>query len=158
MPEPSEDLVQQIGREVAEWQHATQSFDEAVATRLGTNLTDQRWIMAPLLRDGPTTLGRLSEASGLTPGAITTALDRMETAGYVKRVRDTTDRRRVFAELTPKACEAMGAAWGPLAEESQAALREFSTDELIVFLRVIRCEREIQEAHTARLRAEASDD
>ncbi|MCL4122381.1 UNVERIFIED_CONTAM: hypothetical protein GTU68_019850, partial [Idotea baltica] len=42
------------------------------------------------------TPGQLVQATGLTSGAITGVVDRIERAGYIKRERDTNDRRRVF--------------------------------------------------------------
>lgn len=43
--------------------------------------------------------GQLAEQTGLTTGAITGVVDRLEKAGLVKRGRDTADRRRVILEL-----------------------------------------------------------
>ena len=81
---------------------ATDRFDHAVADALGVNRTDMR-CMDMLEREGPLPAGRLAEAAGLTSGAMTTALDRLERAGFVRRVRDREDRRRVLVELTPEA-------------------------------------------------------
>jgi len=49
----------------------------------------------------PLTAGELAVEAGLTTGAVTTVLDRLERAGYALRVRDTHDRRRILVELTP---------------------------------------------------------
>jgi len=54
-------------------------------------------------RRGPMTAGQLSDESGLSTGAVTFLLDRLELAGMVKRRRDTDDRRRVWVELVPAA-------------------------------------------------------
>jgi DNA-binding MarR family transcriptional regulator len=92
-----EELIDEIRRS----QNATDRFDQAVADALGMNRTDMRCIDV-LQREGPVTAGRLAEATGLTTGAMTTALDRLERAGYARRTRDAADRRRVVVELTPK--------------------------------------------------------
>ena len=71
-------------------------FQEAVARAAGLNATDLQCANLPLLH-GPATPGELAERAGLTAGgAITGAIDRLERARLVRRVPDTTDRRRVL--------------------------------------------------------------
>jgi DNA-binding MarR family transcriptional regulator len=78
--------------------------------------------------ESPVTAGRLSQQSGLTTGAITHILDRLEKRGYIQRVRDTTDRRRVFVKtrtdrlkaLLPK-YEAIGAAYMAMLDDYNIA-------------------------------------
>jgi DNA-binding MarR family transcriptional regulator len=149
--QPKQDLIQEVGQEVAEWQNAVQAFDEAAAQYLGTNLTDLRCLGA-LFREGPATAGRLAQVAGITAGAITAALDRLEKLGYVRRVRDTIDRRRVHVELTPEATRLFDEIWGPLATESQAALHRLTNRDLTLFRDLLRHNRAIQQAHTARIR------
>ena len=48
------------------------------------------------------TAGRLAELTGLTTGAITGVVDRMEKAGFVRRERDDSDRRKVFIAPVPE--------------------------------------------------------
>jgi DNA-binding MarR family transcriptional regulator len=48
---------------------------------------------------GPVTAGDLAQSTGLTSGAATRMIDRLEAAGFVRRVHDTTDRRRVHVEV-----------------------------------------------------------
>lgn len=147
-----QDLIQEVGQEVAEWQSTVQAFDDAAARYLGTNLTDLR-CLGVLFREGPATAGRLAEIGGITAGAITAALDRLEKLGYVRRVRDTVDRRRVHVELTPQVTRLFDEIWGPLAAESQAALRRLTNRDLTLFRDLLRRNRAIQQAHTARIRA-----
>ena len=61
-------------------------------------------------RLGPMTAGRLAEESGLTTGAVTFILDRLEEAGMVTRRRDTEDRRRVWVEIVPEARQRLAGA------------------------------------------------
>ena len=75
--------------------------DERVARALRINLTDLRCLDV-LGQRGPLTAGQLAEAMHLSTGAITTLVDRLERAGYARRVRDTVDRRRVLVELPPE--------------------------------------------------------
>src|SRR5580693_2437800 len=95
-------IFEQLVTEVRRSQNATDRFDQAVADALGLNRTDMR-CMDVIEREGPVPAGKLAAATGLTSGAITTALDRLERAGYARRADDPSDRRRVLVELTAKA-------------------------------------------------------
>src|SRR5260221_4587608 len=52
--------------------------------------------------EGRVTAGRLAEVTGLTTGAITGVVDRLEKAGLVRRERDESDRRKVFIATVPE--------------------------------------------------------
>src|SRR5260370_1874146 len=52
--------------------------------------------------EGRVTAGRLAEVTGLTTGAITGVVDRLEKAGLVRRERDDNDRRKVFIATVPE--------------------------------------------------------
>ncbi len=73
-------------------------FSQVIADRLGIGSTDLE-TLGILSRDGPVTAGRLAELTGLTTGAITGLVDRLERAGYVRRKPDPHDRRRVIIRL-----------------------------------------------------------
>ena len=90
-------LGELLGRELST---AVVLFHQAVAERIGLNATDFKCLDL-LVRTGPTTAGHLSELLGLTGGAITGVIDRLESAGFAQRERDQNDRRRVII----KPCE-----------------------------------------------------
>ncbi|HEY6508574.1 MAG TPA: MarR family transcriptional regulator, partial [Vicinamibacterales bacterium] len=71
---------------------------DLVATRVGLNSTDLECLDLLCLA-GATTAGRLSSHTGLTSGATTAAIDRLEHAGFVMRRRDPGDRRVVLVEV-----------------------------------------------------------
>ena len=74
-------------------------FHSAVAARLGITVTDLS-ALNMLSMAGPLTPGQLADRLGITRGgAVTTVVDRLEKAGYVRRSRDEEDRRRVRVEL-----------------------------------------------------------
>jgi len=73
---------------------------ETVARLVGLNSTDLKCLDLLNLA-GPTTAGRLAAHTGLTTGAMTAVIDRLERAGYVRRARDGHDRRRVLVEALP---------------------------------------------------------
>ncbi|MFC5831128.1 MarR family winged helix-turn-helix transcriptional regulator [Nonomuraea insulae] len=76
-------------------------YSQAIADQLGLNATDARCLDI-LSRTGPITAGQLAELTGLTTGAITGVVDRLEKPGYVRRVRDAEDRRRVIIMPIPE--------------------------------------------------------
>ena len=136
--------------EVRRSQSATDRFDQAVADALGLNRTDFRCLDV-LEREGPMTAGRLADAAGLTTGAMTTALDRLERAGYARRVRDSTDRRRILVELTAQASAQAGQLYAEHAAQAERLYHRYSTEELELLLRFVREGREFNERHAARL-------
>ena len=146
------ELVNQVAREVAEFQNAADLVDEAAAGRLGVNRTDQR-CLGLLYGHGPLSAGQLAQASALSPGATTTALDRLERAGYARRVRDPEDRRSVLVELTPEARRLIDEIYGPLGEAGRAHLARYSNEELRFLRDFLREGRALQVEHAARIRA-----
>lgn len=71
-----------------------------IAEKLGLSATDHKCLDLAIRGGGPLTAGRIAELSGLSTGAVTGVIDRLERAGYVRRVRDPHDRRKVLVELT----------------------------------------------------------
>jgi DNA-binding MarR family transcriptional regulator len=76
-------------------------FSQAVAEAVGLNPTDLE-ALAILQREGPVPAGRLAELTGLTTGAVTGIVDRLERRGYVRREPDSGDRRRVIVRVEPE--------------------------------------------------------
>src|SRR5262245_3482377 len=80
-------------------------FHQAIADRLGLHVTDHK--CADLMaRNGSMTAGALANLTGLTTGAITGVVDRLEGAGLARRVPDPGDRRRVVIEMVPHSKQA----------------------------------------------------
>jgi len=76
---------------------------QAIAQTIGLNATDTKCIDLILRAPGAIlTAGQLSELTGLTTGAITHILDRLEKRNFVERERDTDDRRKVFVRVRPE--------------------------------------------------------
>jgi DNA-binding MarR family transcriptional regulator len=85
-----------LGRELST---AIVMFHEAVGASLGVSAGDQR-ALTMIGTDGPMSAGELAERTGLTPGAITGMIDRLERAGLAQREHDANDRRRVLVSAT----------------------------------------------------------
>ena len=110
------ELAQQLRNEIMGYLGAASDFNEGLAKKLKLSRTDMRCLDL-IGRLGPLTAGRLAEESGLTTGAVTFILDRLEEAGMVTRRRDTEDRRRVWVEIVPAAQERLEGLQQPVAEE-----------------------------------------
>src|SRR5579864_5678143 len=100
---------------------ANDRLDAAVSERLALHRTDMR-CLDYLARFGPVPAGRLGDAVGLTSGALTIAVDRLERGGYVHRQPDPIDRRRVLVGLGPCSEQVLGL----FAQVRRAALRQLA--------------------------------
>jgi DNA-binding MarR family transcriptional regulator len=141
-------VYDELINEVRRSQNATARFDQAVADALGMNRTDMRCVDV-LQREGPMTAGRLAEETGLSTGAMTTALDRLERAGYARRVRDPADRRRVVVELTQQAHMDGERFYREHAAYAERLFERHTLKELEVLLRVMREGSEFNERRAA---------
>jgi DNA-binding MarR family transcriptional regulator len=122
------ELIREFIAAIRASQVATDMLDEAVANHLGIHRTDARCLDI-LDQEGPMTAGRLAERARISPGATTTALDRLERKGLARRTRDTEDRRRVLVEVTPE-LRAMAERLFGTPEDGSKALEVYSDDEL----------------------------
>jgi DNA-binding MarR family transcriptional regulator len=90
-----ENIVASVIDESRRMSTRTVVFHAAIAERLGLNPSDHKCADLICNETGPVTAGRLAELTGLSTGAITGVVDRLERAGFVSRVPDPQDRRRV---------------------------------------------------------------
>ena len=148
-----EDLV---GDVIARYRSATNrdvAFDKLAATRLGVSVTDLHCLNIVESRHG-VTAGELAVESGLTTGAVTAVIDRLERAGFARRARDARDRRKVIVEVTDLFYARAGEIWGPVAAEWQAAMADrFSAAELATIVAFLEQVDELGQRHAARLAA-----
>ena len=146
-----EAIVEAGGQAFRAYQTSNDNFDQAIADHLGMNRTDMRCVDL-IHQAGGMTAGELAKAAGLTTGAVTAVIDRLEKAGMATRVPDASDRRRVRIEVTPKLWELTGPLMVPFLEESQAILDDYSTEELERFTEFIQRVIDVQGRHTERIR------
>jgi DNA-binding MarR family transcriptional regulator len=144
------EIFDELIEEVRRSQNATDRFDSAVAEALGLNRTDMRCLDV-LQREGPVTAGHLAEATGLTTGAMTVALDRLERAGYARRARDSGDRRRVLVELTPELQGRAGEFYGEHMAMSERLYQRYTLDQLELLLEFVREGRQFNDRKAAEL-------
>jgi DNA-binding MarR family transcriptional regulator len=149
--ESKDKLMQEIGALARAGQIDTDLFDEAAAEVLGVNRTDLR-VMDVLDRLGPVTAGKLAEHAGLSPGAMTAAIDRLEKVGYAKRVPDPDDRRRILVEYMPKARERAMGIYMPLKETFEKRMSRFTVEQLKLIRDYYELALEVGQEVRARLR------
>ncbi|MFD6334992.1 MarR family winged helix-turn-helix transcriptional regulator [Streptomyces niveus] len=103
----------------------------------GLHATDIQALAAILDAETPLTPGRLRDHLGLTSGAVTACLDRLERAGHIRRSRESADRRVVHLHYLAGARSAARSHFRPLAEATERARAGFSEPELVVILRFL---------------------
>ncbi len=131
------EALSELTRELRQSTSLGASFFRAAAARIGITVTDMQ-VIDVLHLTGPMTAGQLADLAGLTTGAITGMLNRLEEAGLVRRERDPNDGRRVIVRLIPDKDEmqkidsifdSLGEAWDDMAspydDEHLAFLLEF---------------------------------
>ena len=111
------ELLAAIGMTMREVSGLSVLHSHAMAAALGINSTDLECLDLVMLR-GRMTAGELADMTGLTTGAITGVIDRLEKANFVRRERDSIDRRKVFVAVLPSVQENLN----PLGEPMQAAV------------------------------------
>jgi DNA-binding MarR family transcriptional regulator len=147
-----EEVIEGGGKVFRAYQTSNDNFDQAIADHLGMNRTDMRCIDL-IDQAGGMTAGELARAAGLTSGAVTAVIDRLEKAGMARRVADPSDRRRVRIEVTPKLWELTAPLMMPFLQESQAILDDYSTEELARFTDFLQRVIDVQGKHTDRIRS-----
>ena len=115
-------------------------LDEGVAKSFGITRGDLR-AMELVSRGGRVTAGLLADGLGVTTGAVTGLIDRMERMGYFRRQDDPKDRRKVVVLLSPKAKARERRAFERLGQDMERMLSRYRADELALiahFLRRVR--------------------
>jgi DNA-binding MarR family transcriptional regulator len=133
---------------------AADAFDEALGEVLDVNGTDLRCLDL-LDRLGTMTAGSLATVAGLSTGAVTFLVDRLERGGFVKRRRDLFDRRRVLVEPTAKALDQIRRLHEPLIAAWREATESFSIEELRLVEKFLHLGRTVYEEQVPALRSKA---
>lgn len=122
-------LLQAAPRVVAEGLN----FHMEVANQLGLSLTDLRYLQA-ISAIAPATAGEISTRTGLTSGAVTRMVDRLEQAGFVRRTRDTADRRSIVVVPDEAAARRVAAMYSGMASAWEEVLSHYTVAQLKVIL------------------------
>lgn len=130
-----EEIIRAISEKFREMSTETIMFHQAIADVLGLHITDHKCLDL-ITRYGAMPAGRLAELTGLTTGAVTGIIDRLEEAGYVRRTNDPKDRRRTIVQPTQnkKLEKKIEMLFVPLRDKMHKLLSAYSDSELIFLL------------------------
>jgi DNA-binding MarR family transcriptional regulator len=145
-PEVRDELVRLLQAHAVEAERLGQVF----AGRNGMHPTDLQALLAVMQAEAagaPLTPGRLGEHLGLSSGATTAVVDRLERADHVRRERDDRDRRRITLHYGAAAAAVGGAFFGPLGARIEHVLAGFTPDELAVVRRFLEQTNSVMRAH-----------
>ena len=123
---------------------------QAIADRLGVHITDFK-CLGVLHRKGATTPGALAEEIAVSTAAMTTILDRLEKAGYVRRKRNTNDRRSLTVHATEQSRRRVTRLYKSLEDEAAVLNAGFTQRELNLVRRYLRRATGALQAATAHL-------
>jgi DNA-binding MarR family transcriptional regulator len=154
-------LGQELGREMAA---RTVLFHQAVAERLGLGATDHKCLDYALRAGrggargaGTVTAGELATLTGLTSGAITGVLDRLEKAGFVRREKDPGDRRQVLVCVLPDRQRELEQIFAPMARAWADLCSGYDDEQLALVQGFMRRAIGLLQQETDRLRASAAE-
>lgn len=145
-----QDLIAALNRAAREASGVGNLFASAVAARLGVNPTDVECL--GVIESGDSiAAGDLARATGLTTGAVTGIIDRLEKAGLARRVRDTDDRRKVYVRMTAAGRARAAALYAPMGRAIDALAAKYSAAEIALLTRYFDESRAVILAAIARL-------
>lgn len=128
-------------------------FHAAIAERLGLNPSDHKCADLMMSQSEPCTPGQLAELTGLSTGAITGVIDRLERAGFLVREHDPRDRRRILLRLTDTRSPELQALFAPLGQAMEALCENYTVAELALVLRFMRESQAVFDDLAAQLRS-----
>jgi DNA-binding MarR family transcriptional regulator len=148
-----EQIIQAIIEKRREMSTETVVFHQSVADVVGLHITDHKCL--DLIRQyGAMPAGRLADLTGLTTGAVTGIIDRLEKAGYVRRANDPKDRRRTIIEpvRNKKWERKIEGIFIPLHQRMHKLLSSYSDRELAFLLDVLTKSIELTREESKKLR------
>jgi len=139
-PEPAPTTRDALVRLLQDYATESSRLAQAFSEQQGLHTTDLYALIAVLgaeARGEPLTAGRLGERLGLSSGATTALVDRLERQRHVRRDRDDRDRRRVVLRYGDGAAAVGRAFFGPLGARMDGLLADYSAEELAAVVRFL---------------------
>ena len=124
-----EDLVEAVINASRESSTMAVFFHTSIAERVGLGATETKTLFL-LSRLGPLPAGEIAHHTGITTPSVTSLLDRLESKGFVRRVRDPHDRRRVMVERNEERLAELNGLFHSLQEHFRDFLEAYSDDQL----------------------------
>jgi len=151
---PAAELIERVARQVRRAGAQNVVTSQVVAERFGLHTTDLECLDLIVMR-GRTSAGELAAATGLTSGAMTALLDRLEKAGYITRTPDPDDRRRLHIRVRADAIEPIMAVYEPMQARMFELWSSFSARELAVIEDFLSRSTDLAVACVDKIRSEA---
>jgi len=124
-----EDLKQQVIRGAREYGIGSVLFRHVIGERLGVNATDME-CLGVILFKGLTTPKELAQYTGLSSGATTAMLDRLEKSELIARRPNPQDRRSIHIVLVKETAEKLAPFFASLREAQDQIVSSYSEPEL----------------------------
>ncbi len=147
-----EQLVEALNAAAREASGLGVLFGEAVAAGLGINHTDLECLGMVLMKDG-LTAGEIAKASGLTSGAVTGVIDRLERAGLARREADPKDRRKVHVRPTAKGRATEAGPYQSFGKAMDGLVESYSDAEIALLIDYFSRAQEVTLAELEKLKA-----
>jgi DNA-binding MarR family transcriptional regulator len=149
--EEREKLVAELVQETRLMARQMVRFYDAVADQLGLHVTDLACLGT--LRDRRrATAGELATELGLSSGAVTRVIDRLHRGGFVRRLPDPRDGRRVIVELIPEAEGSVVGLFAGQAAQITESAADLTDAQLRFLLGYVRERTEVARGEADRLR------
>lgn len=145
-------IVYSLERELSS---KTVLFHAAIAEKLGLSTTDHK-ALDLIYKAGSMTAGQLAELTGLTTGAVTGIVDRLEEKGFARRTRASRDRRQVIIEPIPEQAQKIYQLFESLGQAMTTLTEQYSDRELIIIHRYLIESIRVVQAETAKLQSNSA--
>lgn len=131
-------LIEAVSQANQQVGNRTVIFTHVIAAHIGLSATEFECFDF-LRQHGPVPTGRLCELTGLTSGAVTGLVDRLERAGFLRRLFDPRDRRKTLiqAEQDQAITAQIQALYQPASQEFQRIVEHYNNAELQVIIRYL---------------------
>ena len=125
-----EQLPERVSQAVLRFIAAVVLHNQAVAARVGLGASDAQ-VLSLLTVNGPMTPSQIASLTGLTTGSVTALLDRLERGDYVRRERDTKDRRKILIVPQEEGRQRLAEHYVGYGEHMQRVLSRLTPQELL---------------------------
>jgi DNA-binding MarR family transcriptional regulator len=150
-PRRRDELIADVTREMPRQASAARRFHIAMSHQIGVGPADLECVSL-LAIEGPASPSWLAERLGLTTGAMTKMLDRLQRAGYITRSADPHDRRRLIVTAVPATLAEHAWRWDGMGKRMNDVIARYSTSELAAILDFMRAGRQAADAEIALMR------
>ncbi len=130
----------------------TALFHQAAAAWYGLGITDMK-TLSSLQQEGPMTAGQIAKRLSLTTGAVTNVIDRLERQGFVNRMPDPHDRRKVIVAVNEAKLASGENVYLSMGEAFSRLFDTYSTEQLEFLVQFYRASIELNKQEIAKLAA-----